>query len=514
MKRRFFLRAGGIAALSPIIGKAASDVGEQPNFIFILSDDQDWTGLSVQMHPDMPNSRSNEIETPNLEELAKQGMVFSAAYAPAPVCSPTRISLQTGKNPARLRWTKASSPVRASDNFKMIGADCVRQISDDEITIAEMLKRAGYATAHFGKWHISGGGPERHGYDESDGDTGNRDAVPHVAPNPSDIFGMTKRANAFMEKNTKAGKPFFIQLSHHALHYPEHALPETLAKYERLTGGSRNDKNVQRMAISENLDSGVGLIMRKLDELGIGNRTYLIYMSDNGGGGAGGGKSREGGSGRQDRKKGKRERRPLTLGKGCVWEGGIRVPLIVRGPGVTAGIYCHERVVGYDFYPTLCALANVHDPLPEGVEGGNIAPLFANGTGTVKRPLKEMIFHFPHYQADTPHSAILVDNYKLIKWYETGKVKLFDLSKDIGENNDLAKKMPGKTAELKRRLERYLKDVKANFPTPNTEYDPSKPSRERKGKKGNDENTNRKGRRKGENRPGRRIRAPMQNSLP
>ena len=155
----------------------------RPNIILMLSDDRDWNGLSVAMHPEMANSKSDFHRTPNLEKFAAQGMRFSSAYAPAPVCSPTRISLQTGMKPAKLRWTKAAPP---EPGHRLIEAASRKAIRDDEITIAEVLKAAGYATAHYGKWHLSGGGPKKHGYDESDGDTGNRDADRFVDPNPVD----------------------------------------------------------------------------------------------------------------------------------------------------------------------------------------------------------------------------------------------------------------------------------------------------------------------------------------
>jgi arylsulfatase A-like enzyme len=456
----------------------------KPNFVFILSDDQDWTETSVQMHPDMPNSKSQYIETPNLEKLASQGMTFSAAYSPAPVCSPTRISLQTGKSPAQLHWTKAAPVMTATSNCPLLPPQNARQISGNETTIAEMLKTAGYATAHFGKWHLSCGGPENHGYDESDGDTGNQDAAPHIAPNPVDIFGITERANAFMVQHTKSGTPFYMQLSHHALHYPQNADKALLDKYANLSGGSTDDKRVQRMAMAEHLDDGIGLIMQKIEELGIAENTYLIYMSDNGGGGGGGNKA----------KPGKHKNvRPLTAGKGGLWEGGIRVPLIIRGPGVTSGIYCTARVVGYDLYPTLCRLADVNADWPKDLEGGDIAPLFATGSGTVKRPREELVFHFPHYQGDTPHSAIMLGDYKLMKWYEDDRVKLFDLSKDIGECNDLSRAMPEKTTELKTRLEQYLSDIGARLPRPNPDYDSNKPYVEKKDKEKTDRNRKRVG---------------------
>ncbi|MFC1467704.1 sulfatase [Verrucomicrobiota bacterium] len=461
-----------VTAITLIINQPS--VSGSPNIVFILSDDQDWTDTSVQMHPEFPGSKSRFVETPNLEQLAARGMSFSAAYAPAPVCSPTRISLQTGKSPAQLHWTKASRSVTAADNYPLIPPVCSRKIQDSEITLVEMLKTRGYATAHYGKWHLSGGGPEQHGYDESDGDTGNKDAAPHHAPNPSDVFGITERANAFMEKNVKSNTPFFIQLSHHALHYPENSSAELLEKYASLSGDSAETKSVQRMAMAEHLDDGVGLIMQKIDELGITDHTYVIFMSDNGGGGKGGRKARPG----------KRKNvRPLTAGKGGVWEGGIRVPLIIRGPSVKAGTYCHSRVVGYDLYPTLCTLAGVEEPLPSGLEGGDISPLFVAGKGRVVRPREELVFHFPHYQGDTPHSAILSGNFKLMKWYEDGSVKLFNLSDDIGEQEDLSEIFPQKAVELKTRLEQYLTDISAQMPGINKDFDPSKPSVSRKGRK-------------------------------
>ncbi|MBU6179485.1 MAG: sulfatase-like hydrolase/transferase, partial [Verrucomicrobia bacterium] len=245
-------------------GFAAAPV-ERPNLLFILSDDQDWTGLSVRMHPDLPNSASDFYRTPNLEKFAAQGMRFSAAYAPAPVCSPTRISLQTGMSPAKLGWTKAAP---AEDGHRLIEGANRKSIRPDETTIAEMLKGAGYATAHYGKWHLAGGGPEANGYDESDGDTGNRDADAHVDPNPVDIFGMTERATAFMEKQKQAGKPFFVQMSYYALHLPQNALKSTRAFYESQPPGAMHS-DIDRAAITTDLDTGVGRLLDSLARLGL-----------------------------------------------------------------------------------------------------------------------------------------------------------------------------------------------------------------------------------------------------
>ncbi len=432
---------------------------EQPNIVFMLSDDQGWSGLSVSMHPTIP-SKGDEFYTPNLEKLAMQGMRFSAGYAPAPVCSPTRISLQTGKSPAQLHWTKAAPPVPGQ---KMIEPNLIKSISKSETTIGEQLKKAGYATAHYGKWHIAGGGPGEHGYDEHDGDTGNENAYKFVDPNPVDIFGMADRSAKFMEKCAKAGKPFFIQLSWNALHASENALKATLAKYEKKLGGE-NSKRITTAAITEDLDAGVGMVMNAIDRLKLTDNTYLIYMGDNGSGGG---------------------RKSLSGGKGDVWEGGIRVPFIVRGPNVKANSWCHTRVVGYDLYPTFCEVAGIDmKTLPKGIEGGSILSLLNHdGQSEVKRVREEMVFHFPHYQSDDgPHSAIYLGNLKLMRFYENDNVKLFDLSKDIGEREDLSNRMPKQTAELKARLERYLDEVDAQFATMNPNFDPSKPTMSRRSK--------------------------------
>lgn len=502
------VRAGGLTLLC-----ACTAVCARPNFVFILSDDQDWTGLSVQMHDSVPNSKSDFYRTPNLERFAAQGMRFSNAYAPSPVCSPTRYSLLTGKSPAQLHWTKAAPVMTASDGHRLLPPRLAQNIDGDEVTVAEMLKQAGYATAHYGKWHLRGRGPDRHGFDEHDGNTGNEDAAPFKDPNPVDIFGITERACAFMEKHSKAGTPFYVQLSHHALHYPENARRKTLEACRAREPG-RMHWNVERAAITEDLDAGVGLLLAGIDTLGIAENTYVIYMSDNGGGG--------------------KRARPIRGGKGSLWEGGIRVPLIIRGPGVRPGTFCHVPVVGYDLFPTLRELAGVDTPLPSGVEGGSWVPLLhagdkgsprpagagygessplpcpaeagrrrmpEKGLPEVVRPREGLVWHFPHYQArETPHSAIRAGNHKLIRFYETGETRLFDLSRDVGEQNDLSRQMPEKAAELIRRLDEYLGSVNAQLPTANPDYDPSKTPRTnppRRGRRGRREEAGERRRERG-----------------
>ena len=425
----------------------ASLVAAPPNILFMLSDDQAWSGLSCQMHPDLPDSKSSFVQTPNIARLAEQGMRFSAAYAPAPVCSPTRISLQTGRNPAALGWTKSAPPEMGQ---RLIEGDNRKSIRDDEITVGQMLKSAGYATAHYGKWHLAGGGPTAHGYDESDGDTGNQDAAPHLPPNPVDIFGMGSRAVDFMKRSQAAKKPFFIQMSYNALHYPENATPALLEKYRKLAVGA-NDKEIGRAAIAEDLDRGVGELLAKVDAMSLSKNTIVIYMSDNGGS----------------------NRRTLNGGKGDVWEGGIRVPLIIRGPGIAPNSWCHQRVVGYDFFPTFCRWAGVKAPLPKQLEGGDLTHLLSGSFDPVKRPREPLVFHFPHYQGDSPQSAILSSDMKLIHFYETGENLLFDLKTDIGEIKNLASAKPELASTLAQQLADYLSEVGAEMPKPNPNYDPN-----------------------------------------
>lgn len=438
-----------ICVFAPAIALAA----DQPNIVLMLSDDQGWGGLSVAMHPDHPGAKGAIFHTPNIQRLASQGMRFSSGYAPASVCSPTRISLQTGRSPASLHWTKAAP---AEEGHKLIEPRLIKSIAASETTIGEILRDAGYATAHYGKWHIAGGGPENHGYDESDGDTGNENAFQFKDPNPVDIFGMAERTEAFMAKCQKADKPFFIQLSWNALHASENALEATKTKYANVAAGN-NSKQSSVAAITEDLDTGVGRVMESIDKLGLADNTYVIYMSDNG---AGGGK-----------------RTGLNGGKGTMWEGGIRVPFIVRGPGVTANSWCDVPVVGYDLYPTFCEWAGVPtSKLPKNIEGGSIGSLLVNnGKGEVKRIREELVFHFPHYQSDDdgPHSAIRLGDLKLIHFYESDRDVLFDLSKDISEQNDLAAERPRDAEMLKTRLMTYLREVDAQFATSNADYDPN-----------------------------------------
>jgi arylsulfatase A len=421
-----------------------------PNFIILLGEGQGWNSTSVQMDDTVPASKSSFIQTPNLERLAREGMRFANAYAASPRCTPSRAALLTGKPPALLRMTFIA--VRDADNSRrLIEPSPVLELPEAEMTIAELLKGAGYATAHFGKWHVGRANPTRHGFDENDGANGS--GGPNTT-NPKQVYLTTELGIDFVSRQTKAGKPFLLQISQHGGGSVEDARPETVAAIRQR---GVDDLQLADAAIAEDVDINIGLLLKKLDELGIADNTYVIYTTDHGGYG--------------------RINAPLNNGKGSLLEGGIRVPLIIRGPGVKAGVCSHTRVAGIDLLPTIAELAHLKTSLPKSIEGGSLAPVLRSpGKAAVKRPRKELIFHFPHYdyENDGPASVIFLGHLKAYKRYETGELRLYDLAKDLGEQRDLAKQMPAQAAAMERRMNEYLKAVNAQMATVNPNYDPSK----------------------------------------
>jgi arylsulfatase A len=421
-----------------------------PNFIILLGEGQGWNSTSVQMDDTVHTSKSSFIQTPNLERLAREGMRFANAYAASPRCTPSRAALLTGKTPALLRMTFIA--VRDADNSRrLIEPSPVLELPESEMTIAELLKGAGYATAHFGKWHVGRANPTRHGFDENDGANGS--GGPNTT-NPKQVYLTTELGIDFVSRQTKAGKPFLLQISQHGGGSVEDARPETVAAIRQR---GVNDLQLADAAIAEDVDINIGLLLKKLDELGIADNTYVIYTTDHGGYG--------------------RINAPLNNGKGSLLEGGIRVPLIIRGPGVKAGVCSHTRVAGIDLLPTIAELARLKTSLPKSIEGGSLAPaLRSSSKAAVKRPREELIFHFPHYdyENDGPASVIFLGHLKAYKRYETGELRLYDLAKDLGEQHDLAKQMPAQAAAMERRMNEYLKAVNAQMATVNPNYDARK----------------------------------------
>lgn len=436
------------AVLLPANSLAASPT--QPNFIVILGEGSGWASTSAQMDDRNPASKSSTIKTPNIERLAAAGMRFSDGYAASPRCTPSRAALFTGRSPAALHMTFVGDGRRGLQEGEFLdsGAKLLTpwpqlELPTETVTIAEYLKRAGYATAHFGKWHVGRVSPSQHGFDESDGATGNGGPDNVAAPNPKQALAMTTKGIDFMECQAKAGKPFYLQLSH----YPNQ--PER-------GGGQRPPKSSDdETAI---VDQTLGQLLDAVERLGLKGNTYIVYTTDHGTPG---------------------RNPPLTGGKGTVWEGGLRVPFIVAGPGVKAGACSHVRVSATDLFPTFAELAGVHESLPAGIEGGSFSGVLKNGgIGAVKRSRDEFVVHFPHYDKDAqgPASAIYVSDLKLIHVYETGALKLFNLANDPGERRDLAALQPEKVKELEACLMTYLKTVNAQLPKPNPNHDPNKPS--------------------------------------
>lgn len=431
-----------------------------PNFIILMGEGQGWNSTSVQMDDTVPASKSSFIQTPNLERLAKEGMRFANGYAASPRCTPSRASLLTGKTAALLKMTFVGQGARgeADNSRKLIPPQVSLELPEAELTIADMLKSAGYATAHFGKWHVGRLNPAKHGFDENDGANNNGGPENAGEPNPKQAYLTTEKGIDFVTRQAKAGKPFLLQISQYGGRSEAEAKPETVEAIKKRGGNANsNDRQIGAAAVAEDVDINIGLLLKKLDELGLAANTYVIYTTDHGTPGRGNGL--------------------LNNGKGSLHEGGIRVPFIIRGPGVKAGVCSHTRVASSDLLPTIAELANIKTPLPNSIEGGSLAAVLrGDGKAVVKRPREEMIFHFPHYDLDNdgPATVMFLGNWKAYKSYETGELRLYDLSKDIGEKNDLAKQMPDKAAEMERRLNDYLKAINAQMPTTNPNYDPSK----------------------------------------
>lgn len=446
-------------SLRPLVLAAATisvviPAHSQPNIVLVLADDLGWVGTSVLMDPARPESKSDFYRTPSLERLAREGMRFTDAYAPHPNCSPTRLAIETGKTPAQLKMTDIinRSSGRFYEGLPMIPAAHIDHIPHEELTIAELLKqhRPGYITAHFGKWHLAGGGPGRHGYDDHSGPTSNREGGTGP-PDPKRTVSVTTRAIDFLRHRQSAGEPFFLQVSYYAVHLGIYAFQETVTEFEGLPRGERH-KHPGHAAMTHELDEGVGRLLEAIDKLGLAENTYVIFTSDNG-------------SYHDQDENEISSNAPLRGQKASTWEGGIRVPLLVRGPGIEAGSLSRVPVTGTDLYPTIAAMAGVRAALQPSIEGASLLGLLrSGGDGTLLRRFDSLVWHFPHYQTlkgTTPMSSIRSRDWKLVKLYETGETRLYNLSSDIGEKTDLSKAKPEISSNLAERLENYLNEIDA-----------------------------------------------------
>ena len=424
---------------------------KHPNFILILADDQGWNGTSVQMMHNEPGSKSDYFETPNLELLAKKGIRFSDAYSGAPVCAPSRYSIQFGKTPARL------SMIRVGMNTDHID-------HEGFTSIPKALKQINnkYRAAHFGKWGM-GSNPTALGYDVSDGATKNKDGHfinqktqwNHTAKDdPKNIFSLTERAIGFMQSATQENEPFYLQISHYAVHANIESTESSYAKLKNKPKGAQQ-KDAGFAAMTLDLDEGLGILLKKIKELGIEDNTYIIYMSDNGSvPNIPGAKKYE-----------KSYNYPLSRGKWDALEGGVRVPLIVAGPGIKKGSESAIPVSGVDLLPTLIELAGNNKKSLTEVDGGSFASiLLQKNNENVDRPIDGIFFHVPYKNGialKRPHSAVRKGDYKLVKFQDDQSVLLFNLVEDKMEQTNLALQNPNKATELEKLLNDYLVEVHA-----------------------------------------------------
>jgi len=498
------LLAGSLLAAAP---------SERPNVALILVDDLGWMDVGCY--------GSSFYDTPHIDRLAREGARFTDAYASASVCSPTRAALMTGKHPVRTGVTdwipgRLASQPRMRRFMKLLPADLEMQLALEETTLAEALAEAGYRTGIFGKWHLGKSEaywPENQGFDVNNGgwargspyyrrydwrnDLWHGDSGfvspyknPRLEDGPEGEYltdRLTDEAIAFIEAS--GDEPFFAYIPFYSVHNPLHAKPELLEMYRAKSASRgldqvdpfvrnlpwmvRHDQrypdqfkervmqsNPQYAAMVASVDENIGRLLRVLEERGLEENTLVIFASDNGG------LSSSEGSPTSNR--------PLRAGKGWLYEGGIRVPTIIRWKGVIPPARVSDAVVtSADFFPTILDFAGLE---PEGLgpsDGVSLRPLL---TGAAKRLDREAVYwHYPHHsnQGDKPAGAIRKGRYKLIEFFETGRRELYDLKTDVGESVDLAASRPDVTRELAAELKRWRQRTGARLPGPeNPQYDP------------------------------------------
>jgi len=435
------------------------------NFVFILIDDLGWTDTGCY--------GSSFYETPHIDSLAMAGMRFTNAYASCPVCSPTRASILTGKYPARLNLTQ------------WIGGpgnpEYLKQLPLEEFTLAEALKAGGYRTFFAGKWHLGKAPywPEHQGFDinkggyEAGGPWAGGYFSPYHFPNLEDgpegeylTKRLTDESLKFLEENYQV--PFLLYLSHYSVHTPLQIMPELEAKYKLkaknlpptdrpkfIAEGPNNEaRQIQDHAVYagmvEAMDTSVGRVMDKLEELGIDGQTVVIFMSDNGGLSTSEGRPTS--------------NVPLRAGKGWLYEGGIREPMIIKWPGVTRpGSTSDEIVSSTDFYPTMLEIAGLPLRPDQHLDGVSLLPVLSQ-TGHLDR--EALFWHYPHYsnQGGKPGAAIRSGDFKLIEFFEDHHAELYNLKQDISEKNDLSLHLHAKKNEMLSKLHQWQNSVGAKFP--------------------------------------------------
>lgn len=472
MNRRPTQRAVGALAIAVALAFAPSAAVAQrtaeptttsspPNFVVLVLEGTGagWASTSVAMDPQLPEAKAFAAQTPNLARLAAAGMRFAEFYASAPRCTPTRASLLTGMSAGKLGMTyvneggterrgggrKNGDGDADATPQKLVPPTSITELPADVTTIAELLHAAGYATAHFGKWHVGRQRPAAHGFDVDDGANTNRGPDRNDKPNPEEGAAITDRGIAFLREQHAARRPFYLQLSHYGGGSADESRPETRALLAAELRGMRG-KTGWQAAILRDIDDQIGAVLAAIDAAGIAKQTYVVVTFDHGAAG-------------------RDANAPLRGGKGSVYEGGIRVPFLVRGPGIAADSCSHVRASSADLLPTIAELAGIAE-WSAAVEGGSLADVLRRrGSGVVARPRPELVVHFPHYDLGSkPASALFLDDYKLVRHYEDDRCELFDIARDPGERRDLAAAEPERTKEMTQRLDAYLKAIGARLP--------------------------------------------------
>ena len=444
-----------------------------PHIVLIVADDLGWTDLAC--------FGSRYYRTPHLDRLARDGMRFTSTYTCGPNCAPTRACLMSGQYSPRHGIYTVGSGARGMKTLRrLIPAPNKTVLNPNIITLAETLQAAGYTTSHFGKWHLGSppmAGPRQQGFDINFG--GNRTGSPrggYFSPykNPQLKDGpegehltdrlSTEAANVIRQHVRQSpAKPFFLYLPFYAVHTPIQAKPKLVAEYNQRPKGGRH-KNPKYAAMVETMDEGVGRVLAALDEMKVRERTLVIFTSDNGG--LGGYRS----AGKQ-LPNGITDNAPLKGGKGMLYEGGIRVPMIVRWPGHTKpASTCPTPVITVDFYPTLAEIAGARLPVEQIRDGVSIRTLFEGET----LPERPLFWHFPGYlQAygrrgawrTTPAGAVRQGEWKLIEFFEDGRRELYHTGNDIGETKNLLETEPDIAKRLHAVLANWRTQVKAPMPT-------------------------------------------------
>lgn len=464
---------GALATALTVFCISPLEALEKPNIILIFADDLGWKDVGYQ--------GSDFMETPNIDRLAGQGMVFTAGYAAAGNCAPSRACLLSGNyTPRHGVYAVGSTDRGPKKSQRLIPVANKSGLAKENITLADALKSAGYATGIFGKWHLAGkdgAEPGAQGFDTVFQSSGGWSK--NEPSDPKGIYSLTQAAGEFMEKNKD--RPFFLYLPHFAIHSGLQARASTLEKFKAKKPGAQHD-NALYAACTYDLDDGIGLLLKKLADLGLEKNTLVVFTSDNGG-------------------TQQSSQEPLRGNKGGYYEGGIREPFIVRWPGVTkTGSRCDTPVINVDLFPTFLAAAGAAVPEGKTLDGESLLPLL-KGEGTLKRP--SIFWHFPGYldnpvirgrELDVrtgfrtrPVSVIHKGDWKLhlfleewqldggrTKLTENHAVELYNLKDDVGERNDLGNTNPAKRDELLDDLLAWQKSVNAPLPVqPNPAYHPN-----------------------------------------